>query len=149
MSSFRTLCPKPNLTIFFIQISLLSYLGRKLGASSLYYSLRSKIHEITLIFNFLAVFVHFAQNETCPFFFVQITLLYYIGTKWGASGRYYSLQSKFRKITLVVNFWTVFVHFAQNETRPFFLSKLRYYIILGPNEGLLIDITLFGVSSVK
>ena len=65
------------------------------------------------------------------------------------SGWYYSLRSRFRKITLFLNFWAVFVHFAKNQTRPLFLSKFRYYLIFGPNKWFPVDITLFEASFVK
>ena len=130
---FSYTLPKTKLDHFFVQISLLCYLGPKWGASSLYFSLRSKFHKITLVLNFWAVFVHFAQNETCPFCFCPnyVILLYYLGTKWGASGRCYCLWSKFRKITLILKFQTVFVHFAQNQICPFFVIQVSLLSYLG------------------
>ena len=104
--------------------------------------------KITLILNFGSVFIHFAQNETRPFFCRNVVSI----LSWGQIRVfiwYYSLWINFRIITLFFNFRAVFVHFAQNETRPFFLSKFHYYPILGSNEGLPVEITLFVVSSVK
>ena len=46
----------------------------------------------------------------------------------------YSLRSRFRKITLFLNFQLLFVHFAKNQTRPLFLSKFSYYLIFEPKK---------------
>ena len=71
--------------------------------------------------------------------FVIILYLYQIGgSNWD-----YFLRNKFRKITLFLNFRSVFIHFAQNQTHPFFLHKFRYFLIFELNKWFLVDITLF------
>ena len=43
------------------------------------------------------------------------------------------------------SFWTL----CRKPNSPIFLSKFRYYLILGPNKSLPVDITFFEVSFVK
>ena len=74
---------------------MLSY--AQMRASCRYYSLQNKFRKITLVLNFRAVFVQFPKNKTPPFFFVQISLLSYLGPKLGDSGHITLFEVNFMK----------------------------------------------------
>ena len=84
-----------------------------------------------------------------PFFLVQISLLYYHGAKYVVSGWYYSIRSKFPKLTLFLIFGMFSYTFPETKLTHFLYPNFSYYLIMGPNKWFLIHITFFEVCFVK
>ena len=72
---------KTNITHFFVQISLLSYLWVKWEVFAWYYSFWSKFSKITIFLNFWAFFVHIAQTKLHFFCSNFVIILYWVLNK--------------------------------------------------------------------
>ena len=68
-------------------------------------------------FKFRSVFVHYVQNKTHESFLSKFHHYLILGKNKEFREDYYSLWNKFRKVTIFLNFRSVFVQFAKNQTQ--------------------------------